>query len=350
MSQAPVLKSLAELGDFFDLPEPMPEVAEDNVGAKPLDASEAFTLPVPELAELLAQLEVAGATLATVARQDQETRAVALRDLERYDAAVGAQAEADDALRKATVLREQAEAFAATAFAEEARAAARNVVSLASRAEEAATRLVTERDREVARLAAQLDLGKLLAERRREEEIERTRAAEAERARRLSDGLAQARSALESSRLEEAKALLGPLAKDNPDSADVTSLSEIIARRELTVKVNAAENAIRAARREYRHDPVAAVARLAALEIDGLPDALARQVFGEWARACSRICRDRMLIDPLRYAPDPGCGAILAREREGAPYTVVSALGMEALWQPGSAVPERLLQRARPLR
>src|SRR5581483_234773 len=140
------------------------------------------------------------------------------------------------------------------------------------------------------------------------------------------------------------------LAKDNPDNTAVASLSEIIARRELTVKVNAAENAIRAARREYRHDPVAAVARLTALEIDGLPDALARQVFGEWARTCSRICRDRMLIDPLRYAPDPGRGAILAREREGAPYTVVSALGMDGPWQPGGAVPERLIQRARPLR
>jgi hypothetical protein len=350
MSQSTVLKSLAELGDFFDLPESMPEVAEADVGAMRLNASEAFPLPVPELAELLAQLEVASATLATVARQDQETRAVALRDLERYDAAVAAQAEADDALRRATMLREQAEAFAATAFAEEARAASRNVVGLASRAEEAARHLVAERDREVARLAAQLDLVKLLAERRREEEAEHTRAAEAERARRLSEGLARARSALESSRLEEAKALLGPLAKVNPDNTEVASLWDIIARRELTVKVNAAENAIRAARREYRHDPVASVARLTALEIDGLPDALARQVFGEWARACTRICRDRMLVDPLRYAPDPGRGAVLAREREGAPYTVVSALGMDALWQPGNAVPERLLRRARPLR
>src|SRR5581483_11847812 len=223
MSQSTVLKSLAELGDFFDLPEPMPEVAENDIGATRLAPSEAFTLPVPELAELLAQLEVASATLATVARQDQETRDVALRDLERYDAAVAAQAEADDALRRATVLREQAETFAATAFAEEARAAARNVVSLASRAEEAATRLVTERDREVAQLAAQLDLSRLLAERRREEEAEHTRAAEAERARRLSEGLAQARSALESSHLEEAKALLGPLAKDNPDNTAVAS-------------------------------------------------------------------------------------------------------------------------------
>jgi hypothetical protein len=348
MSQSTVLKSLAELGDYFDLAEPTLDVTKADVGAMLIDSSETFA--ASDLADLLVQLEAASATLATVARQDQETRAVALRDLERYDAAVAAQTEADDALERARALRQQAEAFAEAAFAEEARAAARHVVRVAHQAEETAIRLVAERDREVARLAAQLDLGRLLAERQREVEAERTRAAEAERARRLSEGLAQARSALESSHLEEAKALLGPLAKDNPDNADVASLQDIIARRELAVKIDAAEDALRAARREYRHDSSAAVARLTALDIDGLPDPLARQVFGEWARASSRLCRDRSLIAPLRYAPDPGRGVVLARERDGAPYTVVSALGMDPRWQPGSTVPERLLQRARPLR
>ncbi len=348
MSQSTVLKSLAELGDYFDLADSTPEVTEADVGAIGVDRSESFA--IPDVADLLIQVEAASATLATVARQDQETRAVALRDLERYDAAVAAQAEADDALHRARTLREQAEAFAETAFAEEARAAARRVAGLARHAEETATRLVAERDQEVARLAAQLDLGRLLAERQREEEAERARAAEAERARRLSDGLAQARSALESSHLQEARALLGPLAKDNPDNVEIASLWDIIARRELAVKVDAAEEALRAARREYRHDPGAAVARLTGLDIDGLPDPLTRQVFGEWARACSRLCRDRSLIDPLRYAPDPGRGAVLARECDGAPYTVVSALGMDGRWQPGGTVPERLLQRARPLR
>jgi hypothetical protein len=348
MSQSTVLKSLAELGAYFDLAEPTPDVPEPDVGVVGVDGSETFA--VSDLADLLVQLEAASATLATVARQDQETRAVALRDLERYDAAVAAQAEADDALHRARTLREQAEACAATAFAEEARAAARHVVGVAQQAEQAATGLVAERDREIARLAAQLDLGRLLAERQREEEAERTRAAEAERARRLSEGLAQARSALESSHLQEARALLGPLAKEHPDNTEVASLQEIIARRELAVKIDAAEDVLRAARRAYRHDPSAAVARLTALDVDGLPAPLARQVFGEWARAASRLCRDRSLLAPLRYAPDPGRGVVLARERDGAPYTVVSALGMDPRWEPGSTVPERLLERARPLR
>jgi hypothetical protein len=100
----------------------------------------------------------------------------------------------------------------------------------------------------------------------------------------------------------------------------------------------------------WRRDPAAAVARLEALDIDGLPEELGRQVFGAWAQACARLCRERGLAEPLRYAPDPGRGAVLARERAGAPYTVVSALGMGAGWQAGSGVGEGQVRRARPLR
>src|SRR5207245_1925218 len=82
---------------------------------------------------LLAELESASATLAIVARQDEETRAVALRDLERYDALVAAQAEAEAARGRAREVREQAEAFAQHAFADEARAAGLRGAPLAGR-------------------------------------------------------------------------------------------------------------------------------------------------------------------------------------------------------------------------
>src|SRR5581483_10875360 len=261
-----------------------------------------------------------------------------------------AQSQAEDAHARARLVREQAEAFAQSAFADEARAAATRVANLATRAEDAAVRQAEERRRAVEAFASRLDLDRLLAERRRQEESERTRAAEAEQAQRLSEGITRARCAIDSGDLEEAKALLGPLTKDNPDNADVASLQDIIARRELSVKVDAAEEALRVARREYRRDPNAAVARLVDLDTERLPDPLARQVFGEWARACSRLCRDRGLVDPLRYAPDPARGAILARERDDAPYTVLSALGLDDRWRPGATAPERLVQRARPLR
>ena len=348
MSQSTVLKSFAELGEFFDLDALRPEVTEFDVGATAVETNEPFV--AADLADLLAQLEAASATLATVVRQDQETRALALRDLEQYDALVAAQIEAETAHARARQVREQAGAFVQSAFADEARAAATRVANLAAQAEDAAARQVDERRREVDGFASRLDIDRLLAERKREEEAQRTRAAEAERAQRLSEGIARARCAIDSGSLEEAKALVGPLAKANPGSADLASLRDIIARRELSVKVDAAEGALRAARREYRRDPNAAVARLVDLDTERLPDPLARQVFGEWARACSRLCRDRSLVDPLRYAPDPARGAILARERDDAPYTVLSALGLDDRWQPGAAAPERFVQRARPLR
>jgi hypothetical protein len=55
------------------------------------------------------------------------------------------------------------------------------------------------------------------------------------------------------------------------------------------------------------------VARLEAIDVDGLPEDVARQVFGEWARTCARLCRERGIAEPLRYAPDPGRGAVIAR-------------------------------------
>src|SRR5439155_5180793 len=115
-------------------------------------------------------------------------------------------------------------------------------------------------------------------------------------------------------------------------------------------KVAAAESAIQAARRDYRRDPVGVAIRLAELDLDGLPFDHRRQVFGEWARACSRLCRARDLVAPLRYAPDPGKGAILARESADSAYVVVSSLGMGPAWQQGEVVDERQVRRARPLR
>lgn len=340
MSGTIVLKSFAELADALDLSALVDgPVAPTAPFPRPDD-------PAPDLVGLLAELEHASAMLATVGLQDQETRALALRELERYDAIVAEQRRAEQARQ---VLRE-AEDLVGSAFAEEARAVAGQVVAIAMRAEAAASQLVDQHREQAQRLVAHLDLERLLAERQRVEEAERARAAEAERARRLSGTLAQAKSALEAGQFEEAKALLGTAANENPDNAEIASLLEIMRRRELAVKVSAADDALWLARREARRDPAAAVARLEALDVDWLPEELARQVFGEWARACSRLCKARAFVEPLRYAPDPGRGAVLARQGPGEPYLVVSALGMGSAWQPGNAVGERQVRRARPLR
>ena len=347
MSNGTVIKSFADLPFLLRLddradeaqPEPrQPDRPEVNAADTP-----------PDLTTLLAELGAASVTLATIARQDQEARALALRDLEQYDALVELQRQADHAHAHAQEVRKDAEALAAAAFADETRVAADRVVRLAAQAESLAARLAEEQRTAVTQLAARLDLQRLLAERRRQEEAAQARAAEAERARRLHEVLAGARAALAAGDLEEARTLLGPAANENPDNADIASLVTIIAQREFAVKASAAETALRTARRLFRHQPAEALTVLEELDVVNLPTPLARQIFGAWAQACARLCRERGLAAPLRYAPDPGRSAVLAADDAGR-YTVLSALGMGYGWAAGAAVGDHVVRRARPLR
>jgi len=348
MSQSITLKSFGELADALGL-DPIPE---DNPGdAGDQAAAPAATgNPVPDLVDLLTELEVASGSLAAIVRRDQEVRALALQDLERYDSILAKQREAEQAHNHAQRVRHEAEALSERAFAEEARAEATRIGRIAVRAEVAASGAVNHWQARAEELASQLDLERLLEERRRQEQADKAKAAEAERARRLAGALARARGALEAGRCEEAKELLGPVANENPGNPEITTLTTIIAQRELAVKVDAVEATLWEARREYRRDPAIAVAQLEALDVDGLPERLACQVFGEWARACSRLCRERDITEPLRYAPDPGRGAVFTRESPDGAYTVLSALGMGPDWRSGIAVSERQVRRARPLR
>ncbi len=348
MSQSITLKSFGELADALGL-DP---ILEDTPG----DPDEQAAVPaptenrVPDLVDLLTELEVASGSLAAIVRRDQEARALALQELERYDSILAKQREAEQAHTHAQRVRHEAEALSERAFAEEARAEATRIGRIAVRAEVAAINAVNHWQARADQLASQLDLDRLLEERRRQEEAEKAQAAEAERARRLAGALARARGALEAGRFEEAMGLLGPVANENPGNPEITTLTTIIAQREMVVKADAVETALWEARREYRRDPAAALAQLEMLDIDGLPESLACQVFGEWARACSRLCRERGIIEPLRYAPDSGRGAVITRETPDGAYTVLSALGMGPEWRAGSAVSERQVRRARPLR
>jgi hypothetical protein len=357
MSQTTVVKSFADLPQLLSLddlppgpdeaseePEPAPEIPDSSID--PVVETEATI----DLGDLLAELEAASATLAAVARQDAETRSLALRDLERYDALAATLYQAEQAHDRARELHGRAQALADQAFASEARGAAVRVAAVAERSLAVAARLASERRDELERLAGQVDLERLLAERQRQQEAETARAAEAERARRLSGALAEASAALEAGRIEEAKALAGHVSSEDPDNAEAASLLTIIAQREMAVKTIAADEALWAVRRDLRRDPAEAIARLETLDVDGLPMTLASQVFGEWARAGSRLCRERGTAEPLRYAPDPGRGAIIARDPNRGEYVVVSALGMGPAWKVGTVVGERQARRARPLR
>src|ERR1700674_395690 len=134
MSHSIVVKSFAELADalaFDDLPgeDEDPSVDRLLVPSKP-------SVDGVALADLLSELEAASLTLATVIRQDQETRTLALRDLEHYDALVAREREAEQIVERARRTRRDAETLVDGAFAEEARAAARHIAEVAARAEE----------------------------------------------------------------------------------------------------------------------------------------------------------------------------------------------------------------------
>ncbi len=348
MSQSITLKSFGELADALGL-DPIPE-------DQPADADDRAAVPaatgnrVPDLVDLLIELEVATGSLAAIVRRDQEARALALQDLERYDSILAKQREAEQARNHAQQVRREAECLSERAFAEEARTEAARIGRIAVQAQVAAIDAVNHWQARADQLASRLDLDCLLEERRRQEGAEKAKAAETERARRLAGALARARTALEAGRCEEATELLGPVANENPGNPEITTLKTIIAQRKLAVKVDAAEEILWEARRVYRHDPAVAVARLEALDVEALPEHVTRQVFGEWARACSRLCRERDFVEPLRYAPDPGRGAVITSETPDGPYTVLSALGMGPDWRAGMAVSERQVRRARPLR
>ena len=358
------LTSLADLGTVFGI-----DLAEDAGNAIEQDSPRTLPGPAPILESMVAQaadpdeethrltgildeLDAASATLAAIARQDGSARAAALEGLARHDALMAALREAEEAHARAQRVREEADALVAGAFTEEARAAATDVARLATRAERATAHAVEERRGAVEAVAAHSDIGRLLAERQVQEadNARKANAAAAERAGRLVTAIASIKQAIDAGSFEEASALWGTATNDFPDNAEIASLHTTIARRILAVKTAAAEDALWCARREDRRAPAAAVARFEALDVDGLPQPLAAQVFGEWARACARLCRERGIEGPLRFAPHAGRGAILAPQPQGRSYIVMSALGLGPDWRPGTIIAARQARNARPLR
>ena len=85
------------------------------------------------------------------------------------------------------------------------------------------------------------------------------------------------------------------------------------------------------------------------MSIDGLPEDLARRVFGLWSNACAQAVVQRSWHEPHRDAPRTSRGIVFARPTPGAPHQVVSVLGVGD-WKPGDVVADDvILRRARPL-
>ncbi|MFN8472150.1 MAG: hypothetical protein U0822_08180 [Anaerolineae bacterium] len=327
MSNQIVLKSFADLALVLRLEE-TPGQANTVTAAEPPSTEPA------DLDRVLTDLAAANATLTEASRRDHEARAAALETLAQYDALMAARHEAEQALDQARAVRQAAESLAASAFTDEARAEANRVLGIARQAEGVAAQLAEERRAEAERLASQFNLERVLAERQRRVDV----------------GLATAREALQAGRLADAKRALEQIAPEVGDNAEVAALLQRITQRDLAERTRGAEDALWQARRECRRNPGAALVCLETLDVDGLPASLARQVFGTWAQASLRLCHEQAIENPLRYAPDPGRGAVIARLNHGGAWVVVSALGMGDGWHVGARVAERIVRQSRPLR
>jgi hypothetical protein len=238
------------------------------------------------------------------------------------------------------------------AFTDRARADAARHAAVARTAELTCTQLLAERIRAADELASRPHLTRVLAERRRreQEEAEAFKRAEEERAARLANGIAAAKQAHREGRLDDARALLAPLARDFPTNQEIQSVLDAVRWQALHVRTAPAEEALSAVvRRPYRDDPEAAVARLAAVDMQGLPEDLARRIFGVWSKTCLNLVRQSGMHDPRRYSAATSRGVIIARRTPDGPYQVVSALGLDG-WQIGEEVKaERIIDAARPL-
>jgi hypothetical protein len=214
------------------------------------------------------------------------------------------------------------------------------------------TQLLAERIRAADELASRPHLARVLAERRQREreQAAAVQRADAERAARLADGIAAAKHAHRQGRLDEARASLVLLARDFPTNQEIQSVLDAVRWHAQHLRVAPAEDALRdVARRPYRDNPDAAVGRLAAVDVEGLPEDLARRVFGRWSNACFQFVCQSGMLEPRRYSPSTSRGIVFARRTPDGPYEVVSTLGVSN-WRVGEEVnARRIVDASRPL-
>jgi hypothetical protein len=329
----------------------LPETSADPVS--PAMGQQASPAPQLDLASIIAQLAHVSSDLEGMARNDARAREQATVELARYETLAAERREAERALAEARQVRMAAELLSSQAFTEEARAGAARHAAVARTAELACAELLAERTRAADELASRPHLARVIADRRRreQEQAEAARRVEEERAARLANGIAAARQALTAGRLDEARQLLAPLARDFPSNDQVQAVLDIVKWQAQQLVVGPAQEALRETRgRVLRDDPDWAVGRLAAVQIDGLPELLARQVFGVWSNACYALVQQRGWHAPQRYAAATSRGAVLARRTPEGPDEVVSVLGMGPTWRVGDIITDpHILRAARPL-
>jgi hypothetical protein len=362
------LKSFSELATVLDLEslpsgpqDPNDDIHSTNPDRVVSDATNETSVvdgPTPaliqplDLASVIAQLAHVSTDLESVACADARARERATVELAQYETLAAERQQAERALAEARSVRATAELLVAEAFTEQARVDAARHAVVARAAELTCTQLLAECICAADELVSRPHLARVLAERRRHERehAEAHERAETERAARLTTGIAAARQAQREGRLDDARALLAPLARDFPGNQKVESALDAVRWQARHLRVAPAEEALSAVvRRPYRDDPRAAADHLTAIDMDDLPEDLARRIFGVWSKTCLKLVRQSGMHDPCRYSPATSRGVVFARRVPGGPYEVVSALGLSG-WQVNSEVKaDRLIEAARPL-
>lgn len=327
MTERMVLRSLGELARIRK------HFLDDQRVPERLALVPVITGSGPDAVEALARTaRDALAELDALLAADRDRRDRAEREVARWRRLSEEATRAADLGRDLRAAAGEAERLASDALNESDRRRGRTVSATAARLANQAEAHATVLGREAAALAAREDVQQLLqAERREEEEME------------VRETLALAGRHLDGGRHEEARRLLSSLEAIISSVPDLDRTFETLRNRVEAVKVQAAETALRDARRLHRREPVAALDLLEPLELDGLPAELARHLYGLWLTVCRRFG----LIAAVHYRVSHGRGAVLMPARDGR-WEVVSAIGLPR-WQRGQRLAPQALRGARPL-
>ncbi|MDP2674571.1 MAG: hypothetical protein Q8Q00_06665 [Dehalococcoidia bacterium] len=339
MTQPIVLKSLEELGRFADLVAPAEQPSNERalvpVVVQPIEA--------PDLDALAEAASRAAEELRELAAADAHARQEAEEALARYRRLEDGSVRLERAAGEVEVVARRASELSKQGFAPDCRARAEEIATAAAAVATAARNRLAAVNAEAAELAGREDVARLLAEERTREEAARREADERQREARLRDDIARAETLAREEKFDEALGLLGSLRKIDPSSPAITSSVEKIRRQAWAVKTARAEEALRQARRVFRRQPKEAIALLEPLDLTGIPEPLARQVYGCWLQACRRLG----LEEAVHYAPAFGRGAVLVPTTDDR-LEVVSAVGLPR-WPAGRRFSPAALKGARPL-
>ena len=339
MTQQITLTSLEELGQFADVIVP-DEPVSNELALVPQPSKPAAALDLDALIETVRR---SAEELQALSAADACARKQAEEALARYRRLTGDAGQLQRIAGEAQEVAGQAVAFAARAFSPECQEGAAQVAEAAAAvADEARGRLASVTV-EADAVAIREDVARLLAEERAREETARREVEEREREARLGDALAEAGTLARAGNFDEARRMLGCLGEVHPNSPDLASCIDKVRRQEWAVKTSLAEQALRTARR-YRRDPRAAISVLEPLDLTSVPDVLARQVYGCWINACSRLRHE----GAVHYSAAFCKGAVLALTQDGE-FEVVSAIGLPR-WHAARRFSPVALKGARPLK